>query len=95
MTRIDALKILRVLIDEVPEDPAWESLMDRAEVTPDETIDEFPVFPGVLDVYEALDVTPEELTVIEPHLNPLIHSQFKERWEQRQVKSNNVTEVEG
>jgi len=98
MTRIDALKLLCTFMDEVPEDPAWESLMERAGVTPDDFLDddaEIPIYPGSLDVYEALDVTPDELLLIEPHLNPLIHSQFKERWMERHPATPPQFEEEG
>lgn len=82
MKRIDALKLITQLMYEVPEDPAWEYLLERAGCEPDEIIDEMPVFPGILDVYEALTVTPEELDIIEPHLNPIIKEEFEERYRQ-------------
>lgn len=82
MKRIDALKLITQMMYEVPEDPAWEYLLERSGCEPDETIDGYPVYPGILDVYEALQVSPEELDIIEPHLNPIIKEEFKERYRQ-------------
>lgn len=85
MKRIDALKLVVKLIDEVPEDPAWEYLMERANVEPDEYLEEFPVYPGILDVYEALDISPEELRIVEPNLNPQIIEEFESRYNTRKA----------
>lgn len=85
MKRIDALKLIVQLIEEVDEDPAWEYLMERAKVEPDEYSEEFPIYPGILDVYEALDISPEELRIVEPHLNPRIIEEFENRYNTRKA----------
>mgnify|MGYP000417393811 CR=1 FL=1 len=95
MKRIDALKLLCQLMYEVPEDPAWEYLMERSGVEPDEMIDEFPMYPGMLDVYEALEVTPEEINIIEPHLNQIIKDEFKERYDIKHNPSARLKYPEG